>query len=319
MASEISTNGRSQLVAPAPLRAAFTVLGRLAPAAAGAVAERLFLTPPRHAAPPGEREALAGAVPFDVRLGRTTLRAWRLGEGPAVLLAHGWGGRGGQLLSLGEPLREAGFSLVTFDAPAHGRSGGRLASVPVFADAIAAVAAQSGARAAVAHSMGGAALALAILRGLPVDAGVVVGTPRSPWPFFRAFGEALGLPPRVRDRARARLERRVGFAEDAFDLPRLAAAAPPVPLLVIHDRGDVEVPLADGEAIAAAWPGGRLLVTEGLGHRRILRDPAVARAAAAFVLEKAPRCACGRLARVAGACDGCQLSAELWDREARAA
>lgn len=307
------------MMAPAPLRAAFAVLGRLAPGAAGAVAERLFLTPPRHQVPPREREALAGAVPFDVRMGRTTLRAWRLGEGPAVLLAHGWGGRGAQLLPLGEPLREAGFSLVTFDGPAHGRSGGRLASVPVFADAIAAVAARSGARAALAHSMGGAALALAILRGLPADAGVVIGAPRSPWPFFRAFGEALALPPGVRDRARARLERRVGFTEEAFDLPRLAAGAPPVPLLVVHDRGDAEVPFADGADIAAAWPGARLVATDGLGHRRILRDPGVARTAAAFLVEHSPRCACGRLARVEGACDGCRLSAELWDREARAA
>src|SRR5512144_807310 len=230
------------MMAPAPLRAAFALLGRVAPGAAGAMAERLFLTPPRHAAPPREREALAGAVPFEVRLGRIALRAWRLGDGPAVLLCHGWGGRGAQILSLGQPLREAGFSLVTYDAPAHGRSGGRLASVPVFAEAIAAVAEQSGARAAVAHSMGGAALALALLRGLRLDAGVVVGTPRSPWPFFRAFGEVMALPPGVRDAARARLERRVGFSADAFDLPRMAAAAPPVPLLVVHDRDDAEVP-----------------------------------------------------------------------------
>lgn len=315
---ENSTNGRSP-TAPAGLRAAFRVLGRLMPGAAGAAAERLFLTPPRHAAPPREREALAGAVPFEVRLGRTALRAWRLGEGPAVLLCHGWGGRGAQLLPLGAPLREAGFSLVTFDGPAHGRSGGRLASGPAFAEAIAAVAERSGAAEAVAHSMGGAALALALLRGLPLRAGVVVGTPRSPALFFRLFGDALDLPSRVRDEARARLERRLGFDMQGFDLPRLAAGAPRVPLLVVHDRGDAEVPFADGADLAAAWPGARLLATEGLGHRRILRDPTVARAAASFVLEHAPRCACGRLARPAGVCDGCQLSAELFDREGRAA
>jgi pimeloyl-ACP methyl ester carboxylesterase len=307
------------MMALAPLRAAFAVLGRLAPGAAGAVAERLFLTPPRHAAPAREREALAAAEPFEVRLGRTALRAWRLGEGPAVLLVHGWGGRGGQLLPLGGPLREAGCALVTFDGPAHGRSGGRVASVPAFADAISAVAEQSGARAAVAHSMGGAGLALAMLRGLPLEAAVLVGPPRSPARFFQAFGEAVGLPPRARDAARARLTRRLGFDIEALDLPRMAAGAPPVPMLVVHDRGDAEVPFADGADIARAWPGARLLATEGLGHRRILRDPAVARAAAAFVLEHAARCACGRTARSDGACEGCRLSAELYDREARAA
>lgn len=318
MSRENSTNVRSQM-APAPLRAALAVLGRLAPGAAGAVAERLFLTPPRPPAPAREREALAGARPFEVPLGRIALRAWRLGEGPGVLLCHGWGGRGAQLLPLGAPLLEAGLSLVTFDGPAHGRSGGRLASVPAFADAIAAVADRGGTRAAVAHSMGGAALALALLRGLRLDAGVVVGTPRSPARFLHAFEEAVGLAPPARDQVRARLARRLGSDVDGLDLPRLAAGAPPVPLLVIHDREDAEVPFADGADIAAAWPGAQLMATEGLGHRRILRDPAVAGAAAAFVLEHAPRCPCGRLARAAGACDGCQLSAELYDRESRAA
>jgi pimeloyl-ACP methyl ester carboxylesterase len=306
-------------MAPAALRAAFAVLGRLAPGAAGAVAERLFLTPPRHRIPAREREALHGAVPFEVRLGRIALRAWRLGEGPAALLCHGWGGRGAQVLPLGAPLREAGFSLVIFDGPAHGRSGGRLASVPTFADAIAAVAERTGARAAVGHSMGGAALALAALRGLRLDAAVVVGTPRSPGRFLQAFEEAVGLTPGARAAGRARLRRRFGFDVEAWDLPRLAAQAPPVPLLVIHDRNDAEVPFADGADIAAAWPGAAFLATEGLGHRRILRDGAVASAAADFLLEHAPRCACGRLAGVAGLCDGCQLSDELYDRGSRAA
>lgn len=319
MSVKNSTNGRSQTMTPAALRAAFAVLGRLAPGAAGAVAERLFLTPPRHRTPAHEREALHGAVPFEVRLGRTALRAWRLGEGPAVLLCHGWGGRGAQVLPLGAPLREAGFALVTFDGPAHGHSGGRLASVPTFADAIAAVAEQSGARAALGHSMGGAALALAALRGLRLDAGVLVGTPRSPARFLQAFEEAVGLTPRARAAERARLTRRFGLDVEAWDLPRLAAQAPPVPLLVIHDRDDAEVPFADGADIAATWPGAAFMATEGLGHRRILRDAAVAKAAAGFLLEHAPRCACGRLTRAAGLCDGCQLSAELYDPGSRAA
>lgn len=43
------------------------------------------------------------------------------------------------------------------------------------------------------------------------------------------------------------------------------------------------VPLAQGEASARAWPGARLVTTRGLGHARILKDAAVASAAAAFI------------------------------------
>jgi pimeloyl-ACP methyl ester carboxylesterase len=43
-----------------------------------------------------------------------------------------------------------------------------------------------------------------------------------------------------------------------------------VPALVIHDRNDQEIPVAEGQAIAAAWPGANTLFTERYGHRRIL-------------------------------------------------
>ena len=55
------------------------------------------------------------------------------------------------------------------------------------------------------------------------------------------------------------------------------------PLLVVHDRGDAEIPWQHGTALARAWPGAELLMTEGLGHRRVLRDPDVVAASVAFV------------------------------------
>jgi len=42
---------------------------------------------------------------------------------------------------------------------------------------------------------------------------------------------------------------------------------------VVHDKNDITVPLAHGESLANIWPGAGLLVTNGLGHQRILRHP----------------------------------------------
>ena len=56
-----------------------------------------------------------------------------------------------------------------------------------------------------------------------------------------------------------------------------------IPLLVIHDRDDKEVPFRIGREIAATWPGAELILTEGLGHQRILRDAGVTDAAVRFV------------------------------------
>ncbi len=221
-------------------RAGMSALGALAPSFAAWWLARGFLTPPRHRTPPPERSALEAADGFALPFGRGQLRAWRWGEGPAVLLVHGWGGRGGQLLALAPPILRAGCAVVTFDGPAQGHSTGRTASVRDFAGAVAAVAERVGARAAIAHSMGAPAVALALAGGLSLDAAVFVAPPRSPVPFLERLFETVRASGAVRERARARLERRIGAALADLDLGSIAPAMR-TPLLVIHDRSDREV------------------------------------------------------------------------------
>ena len=56
-----------------------------------------------------------------------------------------------------------------------------------------------------------------------------------------------------------------------------------VPLLVVHDRNDKEVPVESGQSISNAWPGAELILTEGLGHQRILRAEPVTNVAVSFI------------------------------------
>jgi pimeloyl-ACP methyl ester carboxylesterase len=320
--AEKSTTGRApKRGIPFALRAGMGALEAVAPALAERVAERLFMTPPRPPQPAGERAALEGAEPFALRAAGTTVRGRRLGEGPAVLLVHGWGGRGGQLAAFAPPLVAAGCSVVAFDGPGHGESGGRTTNLARLADAIGAVTSRFGGRAAIGHSFGGASLALALHRGLALDAAVLIGAPRTPRGFFDPFCAALGLADATRDGVRRRIERNVGIRMDELDLPRLAPAIA-VPALVVHDRGDAEVPFEHGAAIAAAWSGARLLPTDGLGHRRILRHPAVVSEVASFVVGRMARCGCGRLASAiadgAPRCETCLLAIHLSHPEERA-
>jgi pimeloyl-ACP methyl ester carboxylesterase len=290
--------------------------------AAAAVAERLFLSPPRHRTGGEEPAALAGADRFEVVAAGERLACWRVGiHGPAVLLVHGWGGRGRQLAPFVASLRSAGASAILFDAPAHGASTGRLASGFHVAEAIAAIVAATGARGAIGHSLGGLAVAIALARGVPLDAVVLVGPPRTPASFFAAFADAFALPGGVRTAARERIARRFGVAMEDVDAAAIAARLR-TPALVVHDRADAEVPFADGEAIARAWPGARLAATDGLGHRRVLRAPEVHEEAARFLAANLPRCdRCGRLAssdpEVGGVCEGCRLGEELFDASRR--
>ncbi len=323
------TRSAAEPKVPAWLRAALPALAAVAPPLAARIGERLFLTPPRHPAPERERAALATAVPFDVPFRGGRLRAWRWGgTGAPVLLVHGWGGRAGQMAAFAPPLVEAGLSAVAFDGPAHGHSDGRLSSAPDFAVAIQAVAARvGGVRAVVAHSMGAPSTVLALGQGLTLEAAVFVGPSVGPRGFLRLFGLALGLSETTRAAIARRLEARFGGRFEEYDV-RNETSGMTLPLLIVHDRRDGEVAWEQGEAIAHAWPGAELVTTDGLGHRRILRDPAVVMRAAAFLAERlsahcaAPGCdrpVCPSWDGEGRLCASCAVATDLFARAARQA
>src|SRR5262249_51691297 len=138
--------------------------------------------------------------------------------------------------------------------------------------------------AVIAHSLGAAATTLALRRGLPLQRAVFVGPPRDPVDWTREFAGRLGISRRVMSAFKANSERRLGIRWEELDVPS-AARGLRQPLLVVHDREDREVPGSNGHAVAMAWPGARLDTTRGLGHQRILRDPAVVARSVAFVAD----------------------------------
>lgn len=250
-------------------------------------ADLWFTVPPPIA--PDRLPALPPGVDAGVELDGQALHAIVWGEGSPVYLVHGWGGRIEQLGGLVGPLVAAGHRVVAFDAPAHGRSGpGRLgprgSSIPELTTALhAAVAAHGEPHAVVAHSLGGTAAAFAVSQGMRASRLVLVAPPSDPQPMLAAFAEQLGLDRRARADFDREVERRAGYPLAAFDLPAMAGDVPLPPTLVVHDRRDREVGFEHGRAIAEAWPGARLLATEGLGHRRLLRDPTVVGAVVTFL------------------------------------
>jgi pimeloyl-ACP methyl ester carboxylesterase len=265
----------------------FSLLERFAPGLGARSAEALwFRIPPTR----GRRDRLAPpGRPFQVPVlgGLVAGETW--GQGPPVYLVHGWGGWRGQLDALVAPLTAAGYQVVAFDAPSHGDSepgpeGPGRSSVLELAAAVAAVAAAHGpATAVVAHSLGATATALAMRDGLTADRAVFVSPMADPLPYTRAFAARLGFGERVRTRMVGRIERRVAMPMSAFAVPAVAAQVATPPLLLVHDRQDSETGWSDSAAIARAWPQARLVTTSGLGHRRILRDPAVVAEIADFV------------------------------------
>src|SRR5258706_11106301 len=267
----------------------FAATALLAPGLAGAWSERLFHTPPRPRIEASALDLIDARSSFLVHKARN-IAVWEWGwqsrEAPAVLLAHGWGGHTAQMRAFVFPLLAAGYRVVGFDQPAHGLSEGRLTSLVDFADVLAAVAASRGpVHAVLAHSLGAAAAGFALARGLPVRNAVLVSPPSDVAGYSRRFARWHWIPEPVRRSMQAAIEERYGVRWEELEVERVAARVS-ARALVIHDREDSVVPWRHGQRVARAWPGARLLVTQGLGHGRILRDEAVARAAADFVAGK---------------------------------
>jgi pimeloyl-ACP methyl ester carboxylesterase len=265
----------------------FGVLERVAPAAGARWAETLWFTVPRAGA--GHDRQTTPGRPFQVPVHGHTVAGEAWGAGPHVYLVHGWGGWRWQLDAFVAPLVEAGFRVVAFDAPSHGASdpgpeGPGRSTILEFADALAAVEAANGpAHAVVAHSLGATAAAFAMRGGLPVERAAFLAPMADPLPYTRTFAGRLGFGERVRTRLVDRIERRVGLPLSAFDVPAMAGQLATPPLLLVHDRRDAETGWSDSAAIARSWPNSRLVTTGGLGHRRILRAPAVVTEVVEFV------------------------------------
>lgn len=287
-----STVVRSQTgvrLARAALQAAYVLSEDLGTS----LAERWFTSPRRHRRPEREHQVLASGRPFAIdatlrsprwRGQRRRVAAWRWGHGPTVLLVHGWEGRGAQLGAFVEPLTRAGLSVVAFDAPGHGDSPGRRLYLADLADCIADIARAVGPlQAIVAHSFGAAAALMAHRRGA-VDArrNVMIAPNALIDDAVARFARRVALDDRDRALLEQQLASQNGVAVEALAIEQLVGQRDAA-LLVIHDRDDREVGFLHGERLVATWRNATLHATSGLGHRRILRDPAVVARVVEFV------------------------------------
>ena len=251
----------------------------------------MFVTPPRQKAKSirhYEATSTDSNIPirtFDVAVRDGSLRvsATTMGDGPTVMLLHGWGGSASDMMPLATAFAREGHRAVVFDMPGHGRSPGRESSLVQFLRAIDAVAGALGApEIVVGHSFGGAAAVLAINElALPVRGAVLFSPAPGPAYYVERFSRTIGLP---RDRAVGMMRlvvERVGRPVESLDA-LVAARSTDVPAVIFHDPADREVPFEFSARMASAWTGSRLVPAPALGHKRILRDPETIGAAVEF-------------------------------------
>ena len=277
------------------LRLVFKAGGIIAPGATGRFAYDVWLTPQRFRTPESEKPAEESARIGQLEINGKSVTTYEWAEhrstesestltGPTILLVHGWSGRSTQLGAFIPPLLERGFHVVSFDAPAHGKSTGKQTTLYEIAGTIEAMQDRYGEfHSAITHSFGGPCLAVAMKHGVTAGRVVNICPPAHTRDMIHKFTEILKINESTKQRLIRQMED--NFGEDVWQdtsMPLIVSKLDN-PALVIHDIDDIDVPWQEGQLIADAWKHASFIKTSGLGHRRILREPSTVDAVVSFI------------------------------------
>jgi pimeloyl-ACP methyl ester carboxylesterase len=283
-------------------RATLSVAERIAPQLAVRLAQRLFLTPlppkwlqRRHAWTPGwliEAWNFEGASLTVYR--RLTAQSDCMASTydtykQHVILIHGWGGSAAQMQPIADEVANRGMVPIIIEAPAHGRSKGSTSSLPQFARAIEYVATRLtmngvSIQGLIAHSLGASSAAFATSRGLPIERLVLIAPPDRPRDFTAMFAQVFGLSEATRARMQRRIEAQEAAHMDAYASHQLGARIS-TPTLVVHDESDNVNPFSSATNWVTHLLHASLHATQGLGHRKVLREKAVITDIVSFVAD----------------------------------
>lgn len=241
-------------------------------------AAKLFTTPIRHKLPKRELHMERESVQKSIAVTeiQKEIVVYEYGKSnKKILLVHGWSGRGTQLVKIADELLKMGYMTISFDAPAHGKSKGNSSIMIEFIASILEIEKQYGPfEFAIGHSLGGMSVLNAIKQNFQVKKAVIIGSGDIIQDIIDDFIHKLQLRPEFGIKLRNHFEAKFGGKMDDYSAYK-AAEKTEVPVLIIHDKDDDDVSVKAAYNIQKHLKQSEIMITEGLGHRKILGDEAV--------------------------------------------
>lgn len=204
-------------------------------------------------------------------LRQNQIKVFEWGDGPVVLLAHGWSGRALQLYHFVEPLVERGYKVVAFDQKGHGESATQFSSFPECVQATQLVFDhyKPNVVAMIGHSMGGSAI-LKISENIPTPIQLVAVAPMGDiFVVLENLRLKMGLSELLFANVIKTIER-----ECSVNLQTLRTAnidkIKHHHVLLVHDQNDSVNHVQTSQNLHKDLPSSELLLTNNLGHNKIL-------------------------------------------------
>lgn len=264
----------------------FQVSSRLAPSLAAHWAQEIFLRPRRLPISTKEQAILNDAKIETLQSGRRAY-FWGSTHQPLISLIHGWESRASAFHKWIPIFLDHGFQVMGWDGPAHGNSPGERTTAIEMAHGFAEDMREMGhtLQGVVGHSLGGVVVGLLPRFALLPPKVAIISAPSSIQGVFDRYHDQIRLQSRAREYFIRKIVKQTGVNLHEGSLVNNDLSTDSQ-TLVIHDIGDREVPFEDFQELQRAWKQGQFVATEGLGHRRILRDETVGYQIAQFLKSK---------------------------------
>jgi pimeloyl-ACP methyl ester carboxylesterase len=200
---------------------------------------------------------------------------WNHPQEKKALILHGFESSAVNFDKYIAPLVKKGYEVLAFDAPAHGRSTGKIINAVDYKNFILHIQKTYGpVTSFITHSFGGLALGLA-LEEMEHDASwkvVFIAPATESTRAMNNFFHFLKMDDEVKAEFKKLIEEANGKPLSWYSVAR-AAESIQANVLFLQDKQDIQTPFADVEPIIKKnYPNFRFVISDGLGHRRIYKD-----------------------------------------------
>jgi pimeloyl-ACP methyl ester carboxylesterase len=252
------------------------------------IASRLFITPPKFTTPKREFGMEESSQKKTLKVPSIHKEIHILSYGfsdKKVLLAHGWAGRSTQLFMIANKLLEKGFMVISFDGPSHGKSTGKTSNLKEYIETVKAINKEFGHfKAAVGHSFGSMAIMNSQADKEIFNCLVTVGSGDKVSDILINFANNLGLDDKFGYQLIHHFEKKWNIKLKDYATYEVAKNVK-TPVLIIHDTIDGDVNVSCAINIRQNLEKGKLFITNGLGHTKILRDKNTTLRIVDFIIE----------------------------------
>tara|TARA_B100000989_G_scaffold65877_1_gene45796 strand:- start:538 stop:1386 length:849 start_codon:yes stop_codon:yes gene_type:complete len=246
----------------------------------------LFSIPIKFRRPDRENEYFLSSIHKKIyipEVGKNIMTYELEASGPKVLLVHGWSGRGTQMHALAKECHKEGMNVFSFDLPAHGQSSSSTTLIPEVVKCVRSLYQKIGPfDYAIGHSIGGICIMNSLRFGDMYKKMVTISSPHVNVDMFKDFIFKIGLKEKSLNKLLDVFKSKVGSDVESYDLIKCAKISN-TPTLILHCDDDRDIPVECSKESIKHFKKGKLIITKGLGHRRILRNKNMVKSVVSFL------------------------------------